>query len=129
MPGDNEKELRVPLVYDTRWDITREFGVELLTEDRVGATLSRYLWKARVKVIEADVFPSNVYAEDVKERRMHEVSTASLQWDYIRLDFSVTDVKRGSIKVMITDQLHNPSNLEVGAHHCFGGRDFVSRAR
>jgi len=106
-PEETEKLIQIPLLYNQLWETTREFHLELSKDSVVGATLGKYLWTARVKVIDVNVFPSDAHSTEIKENRLKDVSMFGLFGSYFRLNLNNDVIKRGSLKIIILDQLHN----------------------
>jgi len=126
--GVNELDVSIPLISDRHWDTTTEFKVCL--SDPNDCLLGSYLHSTRVKIMDEDTFPSNKYRKQILHARDRDtdchmdtgrqepdprtnrellelIPKWGLLLDYFRLNFADPIVKRGTIKAMIIDQLHN----------------------
>lgn len=109
-PGENEHIIEIDLLDREFWDTTLEFRVELYGGGDLGdlenGILGRYLWSARVKIIDTDFFPSNAYEHLVKDKQYH-TAQVGLFWEYVKFNFRDPIVRSRSLKAMVVDQLHN----------------------
>lgn len=106
-PGEFMKEVRVGLVSDGgAFSAAVEFVVELLEDGLVNGVLGRYLWHARVKLIDNDTFPTSRYKTEIENREYDDINHLVILLDYFRMNFANPDVKYGSIKRLLADQLH-----------------------
>lgn len=107
-PGDREKTIEVQTLDSKIWDTTTEFIIELVYDDEShGCSLGRYLWMARVKVIDSNYFPSNKHSYLIDEGLNDNISTWALLIDYFKLNFHHPVVRRGTIKMMGIGLFHN----------------------
>mmetsp|Transcript_104216 Transcript_104216/g.270057 ORF Transcript_104216/g.270057 Transcript_104216/m.270057 type:complete len:947 (-) Transcript_104216:65-2905(-) len=116
-PGENEKTLTVQLIDDDTWRTTVDFQLHLLSEGLVNAQLGRYLWQTRLIVQDNDTFPTNRFSAEITEATakkvdMHNINLSSvpaigLMIEYFKLMAQDKVVWTGTIKTIITDQLHN----------------------
>lgn len=106
-PGENEKQIEVPVIKSEDWNTTLEFGLELKEEGIVNGTLGRYLWQTRVKVINPFAFPSNRYKDNIVSQNLDSVSKRGLFWEYFKFNWGNAVIRRGTIKMMCVDLLHN----------------------
>jgi len=97
-PGETEQCITIPLIRDDRWNTTLEFGVELLQECVVGALLGRYLFQTRVKVIDNTTFPTDKYKKEIKDGRVSDIPKWGLLIEYLKLNWDIKVVKRGTKK-------------------------------
>lgn len=107
--GESQCMVEVPLLESSDWDTTLEFAVELIPGDGglVNALLGRYLYSARVKVIDNDKFPTNKYAFEIDGNEIHEAPKLGLFIEYLKFNWSDPVVRSRSIKFGCIDQLHN----------------------
>lgn len=113
-PGEVSKEIHVKLLQDANWDATLEFEVRLT--EPVNANLGRYLYHCRVKVIDDDFFPTNQFCELVEDKPEDlKVPSGSIPKDnlpallveYFKMNYSNKVVRKGTIKCIIVDSMHN----------------------
>ena len=64
-PGEVHQSLRVELIDNDKLDSTLEFGIELVPGSEKGCELGIYLRRCRVKIIDDDVFPTNMFRDDL----------------------------------------------------------------
>lgn len=103
-PGESLKTIEVPVLDDTSFDATLEFGVYLKTVR--GAQMGKYLHQCRVKIIDDDCFPTNKYAEEFQDNtRVHDIPGFSLMIEYIRMVVSNDDTLWATIKYILLDQV------------------------
>lgn len=115
--GENLKRIEVPLIDDDAWNPTLEFVVKLLPDEIDNCTLGRYLFETRVSVADDDAFPTNRFKEsvldEIKERAglyylgKLNVPKVGLFVEYVKLNLRDPMVWKGSVKMLICDQLHN----------------------
>lgn len=107
--GESQCMVEVPLLESSDWDTTLEFAVELIPGEGglVNAALGRYLYSARVKVIDNDKFPTNKYASEIHGDAIHEAPKLGLFIEYLKFNWSDPVVRGRSIKFACIDQLHN----------------------
>lgn len=122
-PAENRKTLEVPLIDDETWNPTSEFVVVLLQEGIQNAVLGRYLWETRVAVMDDDGFPTNRYKAEIMDcinsrgnnagstkyflGKLAGVPKMGLWFEYVKLTLANPTVRMGSVKLLLTDQLHN----------------------
>ena len=68
----------VPLVQDELWHTTLEFGVDLLQDGLKNGVHGRYLWHARVKVLDDECFPTNRFADPIRNGQIKDVPEVKL---------------------------------------------------
>jgi len=96
----------VDLINNQVWDTTLEFVVMLKSENTINAALGRYLWQARVKILDDDCFPSNKYRNQIMANDVKSVLGFSLLFEFIKMMFRGSTM-RNSFKIMTVDQLKN----------------------
>jgi len=106
-PGQSFVEIEVQLLDNNIWGSTVEFMVELLQEGIENATLDRRLFQTQVKVADNDAFPSNKYVAKFQKGDIKGVLEYGLVWEYFKLTFHDPVIRRGSMKIMMVDVLHN----------------------
>lgn len=106
-PGERIKPVQVPLIGSDAWESVTEFHVALDSEGLRGASLGPYLSQARVKVIDNDMFPTNLYAREIKMGEVEEVPALGLLWEYFKMNLMNRTVRRGTIKRMAGDVMHS----------------------
>lgn len=108
--GQDLVTVQVPLICSEDWDTTTELGVELYA-GKVGlqnAELGRYLWNARVKIIDNDCFPSNKNAEYLRDGvRVEDAPNFSVFIEYVKFNWGNAVIRERSIKIILIGQLHN----------------------
>eukprot|EP00930_Biecheleria_cincta_P096259 TRINITY_DN88131_c0_g1_i1.p1 TRINITY_DN88131_c0_g1~~TRINITY_DN88131_c0_g1_i1.p1 ORF type:complete len:879 (+),score=147.93 TRINITY_DN88131_c0_g1_i1:104-2740(+) len=106
-PGERDKSIGVDLIKTKGWTGAMEFVVELLAVELTGATLGRYLYKARVKIIDSTCFPTNKYMQPIFEGRLDSVPKLPLLIEYWKFNWLNPVVRRGTWKMMLVEQVHN----------------------
>lgn len=104
-PNETSKQIRIPLLQDEAWEATHEF--QLVLSEPQGMILPKYLRECRVKVIDDDTFPTNKYMDLLQNQKCFEISHFPLMIEYFKMNLRDNVVKKGSLKVIICDQLHN----------------------
>lgn len=109
-PGVEEVSFPIELIDDDDWDTTLEFWVELLPQGLDNGVLGHYLKRARIRIIDNDFFPSNVYRKQIEEDRIAHVKIG-LFIEYFKLNWSNAKIKWRTKMVMLLDQAHNTYSL------------------
>lgn len=114
-PGDDTREIKIPLINTDRWETTVEFKVQLLEEGIINATRGLYLDHARVKIIDTDTFPTNKYDKEIQQLvetgDKDTVPKQSLLVEYWRLSWNNSQCRGSTIRMVLADQLHNVNFL------------------
>lgn len=105
--GETEKTIDLTIIDNDWFDTTPEFYIELLQEGSENCVLGRYLWQASVKIADNDSFPTNLYADEIKDRNLTTVPQFGLLFEYFKMNWQDRDVRIGSTKTLILGQLHN----------------------
>lgn len=105
--GQRNAAIRIETTDDTKWDATIEFQVVLKRENITNAELGRYLWICRVKIIDNDVFPTNVFKNEILERKLDTVSPVKLLIEYIKMNYQDPVVRLGTIKALLAEQVES----------------------
>jgi len=106
--GETTQPIDIELVDNDSWDATLEFGV-LLTNSR-GAQLGMYLNSCRVKIIDEDCFPTNVYKDFYASDRVEdgeEVPAFGIFGEYCKMNMLLPEVYWGTFKTLCLDQVKN----------------------
>eukprot|EP00930_Biecheleria_cincta_P056713 TRINITY_DN42788_c0_g1_i1.p1 TRINITY_DN42788_c0_g1~~TRINITY_DN42788_c0_g1_i1.p1 ORF type:complete len:891 (+),score=99.72 TRINITY_DN42788_c0_g1_i1:203-2674(+) len=107
-PGEIEKSVVVPLCENSRWDTNLEFLVKLKEEGIENGVLGKYLWTARVSIIDDDTFPSPAFKDDIVSGRADSIPKLWLTWEYIKMNFfGDPDIYRGSIRMVMIGVFEN----------------------
>eukprot|EP00746_Dinoflagellata_sp_MGD_P033846 gnl/MRDRNA2_/MRDRNA2_180844_c0_seq1.p1 gnl/MRDRNA2_/MRDRNA2_180844_c0~~gnl/MRDRNA2_/MRDRNA2_180844_c0_seq1.p1 ORF type:complete len:229 (+),score=45.81 gnl/MRDRNA2_/MRDRNA2_180844_c0_seq1:26-688(+) len=61
--GESMVQIKVPIISNPAWAGTLEFEVHLSKPEN--CTLGKYLWKCRVKVIDSNAFPTDMFRDEV----------------------------------------------------------------
>eukprot|EP00928_Gymnodinium_smaydae_P025027 TRINITY_DN20072_c0_g1_i1.p1 TRINITY_DN20072_c0_g1~~TRINITY_DN20072_c0_g1_i1.p1 ORF type:complete len:849 (+),score=164.78 TRINITY_DN20072_c0_g1_i1:77-2623(+) len=114
--GDSEKSIQIPLYVTKCWEPTTEFKIVLKSDPPpVGCVLGKYLFQARIKVIDEKVFPMDVFREKVKEgmqvedpfEREEYLSDGKLLRGYFRWNTMNPIVWSGMKRTVFLYQAHN----------------------
>jgi len=107
--GENTAVIKVPLEVSVRWDTTLEFVAELVHTRLDNAIPGRYLWQARIKIIQVrgDCFPTDRFAVEITRRRFDKVPANQLFLEYCKMNSVEPKVRRGTLKLMALDALCN----------------------
>eukprot|EP00930_Biecheleria_cincta_P025922 TRINITY_DN18372_c0_g1_i1.p1 TRINITY_DN18372_c0_g1~~TRINITY_DN18372_c0_g1_i1.p1 ORF type:complete len:939 (-),score=139.61 TRINITY_DN18372_c0_g1_i1:49-2865(-) len=110
--GDRLKTFTVETIDDSNWDATLEFCVELIEDSLVNCVLGKYLWCARVKVMDDDYFPNNRFAKTLvhiegRREEFDNLNLALLMWDYFMTNLRNKTVRTGLLKSVLADQFGN----------------------
>lgn len=106
--GESLKSINIPLLDDDSWNATLEFEVELSKPN--ACQLGKYLNRCRVKCIDDDTFPTNRFAERIKQKvAKHKLVTAdfALMLEYFKMNYTNPTVRKASIKLVIYGQVGN----------------------
>lgn len=104
-PGEVEKEIRVPIFQNERWDPTLEFKVRLLNE-ATNADVQHHLHTCQVKVIDNDCFPTDKYRNEIRMGSVKTVHASALLWEYFKFNFQNPKVRDRTLKILLIDTLH-----------------------
>jgi len=104
-PNENTKEVQIAQLKSTDWNTTLEFIIKI--KNGSGCCLGRYLWKTRVKVIDMDSFPTNKFKNEINQLDYDSIPKPSLLLEYFKMNLQNPVVKRGTIRMMLVDVLHN----------------------
>jgi len=63
--GEHTKTIDIPIIPDGDWSPTSEFQINLTQEQN--CHLGLYLYQCRVKILNADKFPTDAYADEIAE--------------------------------------------------------------
>lgn len=108
LPGEVHKSFEVPVTEDDNFDTTLEFGVRL--SDPQNCELGMYLSKARVLIIDNDVFPSNDLTDAVRDGSTEALQDVGVQLLIAYMQFTynrVPGIRWKTMTVLAMDQLHN----------------------
>jgi len=103
-PNETVKEVKVPILQNAGWDTTLEFVIKL--SEPKGCALGRYLYKTRVKVIDTCTFPTDKYKDEMAQD-LTAVSKPRLLIEYFKMNFENPVVRKGTIRMVLVDVLHN----------------------
>jgi ABC-type multidrug transport system fused ATPase/permease subunit len=104
-PQENEKKIDITLNHDGTWSPTLEFQVELLADGIEGAVLGRYLFKARVKIMDIDAFPTNTFRSSVHDPEI--MPNIGLIFQYFRLNMQQPSIRIATYRWMLINILHS----------------------
>jgi len=108
--GEFVKTILVDLIDDEIWSPTLEFKVRLSHPQN--CDLGASMQVARVKIIDDDCFPSNIYKDligsghDVDDA-IDQISPQSLFWSYMKWNYNAGGIRWRTLAVVGLDQLHN----------------------
>lgn len=103
--GETMKQLYLQIMQDEIWDATLEF--KIILSDAKGAQLGRYLYTARVRIIDDDAFPTNKYKQFVVKDDLDSIPKAKLMIEYFKMNFTNPTVRRGGLQMIIADFVQN----------------------
>jgi ABC-type multidrug transport system fused ATPase/permease subunit len=105
--GEREQLFTIHLVDKGMWNATKEFKLFLSNPDN--CELGKYLYTARVKIIDKHTFPSDKYAARLNEGpdEYRRISSSKLFLEYFKLNFHQPDMFSGTILTLCCDQLPN----------------------
>lgn len=103
--GSSTEVISVNLLPSNVFDTTTEFQVELLEgpEAPVHCQAGRYLYVARVKVIDGNCFPSNKYAKQIRAGEVEKIPFWGLLIEYVKFNLESSVTRRGVIKSVLVD--------------------------
>lgn len=102
-PGETMKTVTIALLNDDAWDATLEFSAVL--SHAHGAQLGKYLSRCRIKIIDDDVFPTNVYDSLLRNLQADKIPGAALMMQYLKMCWRNGPIRNDSSKQVIFDQL------------------------
>jgi len=103
--GEYTQTIDIPIYDDGVWSSCKEFKVILATPEN--CRLGMYLHSCRVKILNAEAFPSDDFEDDLKdgEEGIKRISNWELFGQYWKLNFECAGVQFPTIMVMLFDQL------------------------
>jgi ABC-type multidrug transport system fused ATPase/permease subunit len=102
--GEHTKTFNINVYDDGHWTSTVEFKVCLGTPQN--CQLSGYVRTVRVKIINADAFPSDEYEEEVRDpEKIETIPNWHLFWEYCWLNFNESGVAAPTIAVIVLDTI------------------------
>eukprot|EP00747_Dinoflagellata_sp_TGD_P214050 gnl/TRDRNA2_/TRDRNA2_86945_c0_seq2.p1 gnl/TRDRNA2_/TRDRNA2_86945_c0~~gnl/TRDRNA2_/TRDRNA2_86945_c0_seq2.p1 ORF type:complete len:886 (-),score=158.08 gnl/TRDRNA2_/TRDRNA2_86945_c0_seq2:35-2692(-) len=108
--GQSDYSFDIILLDDKKWTTTLEFKIELSDPD--GCQLGIDFQVCRVKVINDNLFPSDVYSPQLKGNAdVNGVNGAGLFWEFFQLTFWSEGVWWRTLLVLGFDQMHNVFTL------------------
>lgn len=109
---ESMKTIMVPIFQSDAWESTLEFNLEI-TAVR-GAKLGKYLHSCRVKIIDNDYFPTNLFADEfvrcqnlIGGPEELDIEGKWLMVEYCRLVYRDRFLRRKTIQHMLLDQISN----------------------
>jgi len=102
LPGEELKTIQVPIIDDEDWNATLEFSIRLFEAE--GCLLSKAMSKARVKVIDNDVFPTNRMKNDLQDNESYERTSLDLFVEYCKMNLVSANVAEKSVQCLLIDQ-------------------------
>lgn len=107
---EHTKSFDIPILEDGSWSPTNEFEIAL--DHPQNCQLGMYLHHCRVKILNTDPFPSEMYEEDIKAvlqgtSTLDHVSMWSLFWEYWKMNYGSVGLKWQTVLVLVMDQLSN----------------------
>jgi len=105
-PGESAKTIEIALCDDRSWDTVLEFFVEIDTEGLVGAVRGKYLWQARVKIIDDDTFPTSRFKTEILDGKVDDISGFDLLLEFFKLCWSHPVIRVGTIKTICVNLVH-----------------------
>jgi len=106
-PGESSTQIEVSLLDNENWDNSLHFTVVLFQEGLVGAVLNPHMWHARIRVIEDDAFPTNVYKEQLVSNRLKEIPKFHLMFEYVRFNLTMKVIRQSTLKMVLVEQCHS----------------------
>lgn len=105
--GEFNKTFQVRINQTDYWSATLEF--KMVLEDPVNCNLGQYLFLARAKVIDNEMFPSDKYSADLKQgaEGIENISGFGLLFEYFKLNLNVKGIGWRSCLTLLMDQLKN----------------------
>lgn len=105
--GEYSKTIEIPIMDDGDWTPTAEFKVCLASPQN--CKLGLYLHASRVKIINSEAFPSEVFREDVDQGydAIDNIPVWSLFGEYCKLNRAMSGLKSWTVLVLVMDQLAN----------------------
>eukprot|EP00929_Paragymnodinium_shiwhaense_P117304 TRINITY_DN8773_c0_g1_i3.p1 TRINITY_DN8773_c0_g1~~TRINITY_DN8773_c0_g1_i3.p1 ORF type:complete len:947 (-),score=246.59 TRINITY_DN8773_c0_g1_i3:246-3086(-) len=103
--GEEIAHIKIGLVQDDSFDTNLDFTVCL--EKPQNCALGYNLEKCKVMICDDDIFPTNVYRQEILNDNMEAIGLRLL-WHFVLFCLQrVPDVKSRAIKTVMLDQLHN----------------------
>jgi len=103
--GENTKTIEIPVLDDGIWTATKEFKVCLT--DQQNCTLGLYLHQCRVKILNAEKFPSDQFVDDLEkgEDGLKAINDWDLFFEYFQLNYYSSDLQWQTVLVIVLDQM------------------------
>jgi len=108
-PGVGSIIHRVELFGVTHWEALLDFEVKLKSDTAFGAKVGMQLNSCRVKIICNDTFPNEDLEKDLEDDPEFELHHTRLKFYFasLRMLWSQPNIRKGTIKRCLADQLHN----------------------
>jgi len=107
--GEHTKSIDIPIMDDGLWTPTNEFS--LVLDSQQNCSLGAYLLTSRVKIMNTNKFPSEVYEKDIEEGvktgSMDHIFVWSLFWEFWKSHQATLGLKWQTVLVLVMDQLSN----------------------
>lgn len=87
--GEVQKVIAIPITGTEEWSGTLEFILQV--KNPQNCELGKYLDRSRVKVIEYNCFPSNTYAEQIRNNDIESIPGPALLIDYFKMNLRVQE--------------------------------------
>jgi len=108
--GEYTQTIDIPIYDDGVWSSSKEFKVNLTNAQN--CRLGLYLHHARVKILNAEMFPSDDFKEELEGNgkvdlhgNIKGISNWQLFFEYCKLNYQCAGVRFSTLLVMVFDQL------------------------
>lgn len=106
-PGESLKVIEITLIPNELWDTILEFHVCLSAEDIENGVVDPYMCEACIKIFNDDPFPTNSYRQLLMDGKSELVPKLMLVKSYIFTNLRNPVVRRRSLQIMASEQVHN----------------------
>jgi len=106
-PLVSSQSFTVDIIPDDLWNQVLEFRIELSLEHDSNCEVELDMSRCRIKVIDADIFPSNKFSKEVAEDKVADIPGTDLLIEYFKFNLQLPGMFWRSIYVLVIDQLPN----------------------
>eukprot|EP00440_Ansanella_granifera_P068259 gb/GFBE01074050.1/.p1 GENE.gb/GFBE01074050.1/~~gb/GFBE01074050.1/.p1 ORF type:complete len:841 (+),score=180.18 gb/GFBE01074050.1/:1-2523(+) len=104
-PGETLKSIKVKIFDDDSFSSALEF--KLLITNVEGAHSGKYLYAARVKIIDNDVWPTNRFQDEILRGNLEEIPGRLLMIEFFKFLLGDAQVFRDTVKIILLDNFKN----------------------
>jgi len=104
---NSTEKISIQIIPDELWNQVLEFKMELSLEPDSNCELEPEMSRCRIKIIDADIFPSNKFRQEVTEGRIDDIPGINLFIEYFKFNLQLHGMWWQSAFVLLIDQMQN----------------------